>query len=154
MAGGMFILFRNSKFILHQTDQAVIANNSTFLSSVMNHDKSPLKSINLTEFLKFHSSTSLQTTSSFEQDFKAWSGSSWGTWHRSHNWLTVMVRLSRAVLVGMALRQALHIRFFTFGGTFIDHIIFQSCLLLFVWAYGMAKSSASSLRYLYPDLQV
>ena len=71
MAGDMFILFRNSKFILHQTDQAVTANNSTFLSSVMNHDKSSLKSINLTEFLKFHDSTSLQTTSSFEQAFKA-----------------------------------------------------------------------------------
>lgn len=133
----------------------MIVKSSTCLSpKIIIHDTSSLKSTKPTEFRKFHNAGSALTISSSEQDHNACSGSSAVALNHSHIGSVMIVLHTRACFVDMALRQALHMNVFTFCCTCINQIPFQTCLSRSGGTCAIPASSASSLRNLYPNLQL
>ena len=115
-------------FLWFQIDQTVTANNSNSYVCLIIQDKSSLKVKNCTSPLKLHCSGSAQTKSSSEHDHSACSEFYVSSQHLTHKSSSVILHRNRACLVDMASRHALHSKVFTFCGTFMDHICFQTCV--------------------------
>ena len=117
-----------TQFCWFQMDQTMTANNSSSYVYLIIQDKSSLKVKNCTSPLKLHCSGSAQSKSSLEHDHSACSEFSVSSRHLTRKSSSVILRQNKACLVGMASRHALHNKVFTFCGTFMDHICFQTCV--------------------------
>ena len=107
-------------------------NNSSSCMCLIIHDKSSLKVKNCMSPLKLHCSEFAQTKSSSEHDHNACSEFSVATRHLTHKFPSIILRRNRECFVGKASRHALYSNVFTFCGTFMDHICFQTCISSFV----------------------
>ena len=92
------------------------AKSSSWFLFFICHDNSSLKSMNCIEPLLLHSTVSDHTESSSVQDHRACNGVSTEAWHLTQRGSGDILQRNKALFVGMALRQALHNRVFTFGG--------------------------------------
>ena len=102
------------------------ANNSSCWLFLIIHDNSSLKSYNFTSLQKLHSSGSVHTKSSSIHDHNACKEYSVEARHLTHKSSFVILRRNKECFVGM--RQARHSNVFTFYGTCMDHICFQTCV--------------------------
>ena len=121
-----------TRFHWFHIDQTVTANSSSNYMCLVIHDKSSLKVKNCTPPLKLHRSGSAQTKSSSGHAHNACSESSVAARHLTHKSSSVILRRNRGCFVGMASWHALHSNVFTFCGTFMDQICFQTCASSFI----------------------
>ena len=121
-----------TRFRWFHTDQTVTTNNSSICVCLVIHDKISLKVKNCTPPLKLHRSGSAQTKSSSRHAHNACSESSVVARHLTHKSSSVILRQNRECFVGMASWHALHNNIFTFCGTFMDQICFQTYVSSFV----------------------